>query len=94
MKKYEKLKQNNKFEISVPTWNEEFELPDGSYSVSNIRDYFKNIIEKHKEVTNIPPIRIYINQIENRITFRIKTGYHVELLTPGTIKLLRPLKVR
>ena len=94
MEKYEKLKQNNKFEISVPTWNEEFELPDGSYSVSNIRDYFKDIIKKYKEVTNIPPIRIYINQIENRITFRIKTGYHVELLTPGTIKLLRPLKVR
>ena len=32
---------NNKFKISAPTWNDEFELPDGSYSVSDIQDYFK-----------------------------------------------------
>ena len=31
---------NNKFKISAPTWNEEFELPDGSYSISDIQDYF------------------------------------------------------
>ena len=34
---------NNKFKISAPTWNDEFELPDGSYSVSDIQDYFKYI---------------------------------------------------
>ena len=34
---------NNKFKISAPTWNDEFELPDGSYAVSNIQDYFKYI---------------------------------------------------
>ena len=36
---------NNKFKISVPTWNDEFELPDGSYSVSDIQDYFKYILK-------------------------------------------------
>ena len=40
MEKYEKKSYKNKFEISAPTWNEEFELPDGSYSISNIQDYF------------------------------------------------------
>ena len=34
---------NNKFKISAPAWNDEFELPDGSYAVSNIQDYFKYI---------------------------------------------------
>ena len=34
---------NNKFKISAPTWNDKFELPDGSYSVSNIQDYFEYI---------------------------------------------------
>ena len=58
-----------------------FELPDGPYCVSDIQDYFKYIIKKHETVTNNPPIRIYINKIENRITFRIKTGYYLELLT-------------
>ena len=38
---------NNKFKISVPTWNDEFELPDGSYSISDIQDYFEYILKKH-----------------------------------------------
>ena len=40
-KNMKKSYKNNKFKISAPTWNEEFELPDGSYSVSDIQDYFK-----------------------------------------------------
>ena len=36
---------NNKFEISAPTWSDEFELPDGSYSISNIQDYFEYILK-------------------------------------------------
>ena len=40
---------NNKFKISAPTWSEEFELPDGSYSVSDIQDYFEYILKKHSE---------------------------------------------
>ena len=35
---------SNKFKISAPTWNDEFELPDGSYSVSDIQDYFEYIL--------------------------------------------------
>ena len=62
---------NNKFKISASTWSEEFELPDGSYSVSDIRDYFEYILKKHSESVDNPSIRIYINKIENRITFKI-----------------------
>ena len=36
---------NNKFKISAPTWNEEFTLPDGSYSISDIQDYFEYILK-------------------------------------------------
>ena len=73
---------NNKFKISAPTWSEEFELPDGSYSVSDIQDYFEYILKKHSESVDNPSIRIYVNKIENRITFKIKNGYYLELLTP------------
>ena len=40
---------NNKFKISAPTWSDEFELPDGSYSISDIEDYFEYILKKHSE---------------------------------------------
>ena len=63
---------NNKFKISAPTWSEEFELPDGSYSVSDIQDYFEYILKKHHESVDNPSIRMYINRTENRITFKIK----------------------
>ena len=79
---------NNKFEISAPTWREEFKLPDGSYSVSDIQDYFEYMLKKHSESVDDPSIRIYVNKIENRITFKIKSGYYLELLTPETMKLL------
>ena len=79
---------NNKFKISAPTWNEEFTLPDGSYSISDIQDYFEYILKKHIENTDKPSIQIYINKIENRITFKIKNGYTLELLTKETMKLL------
>ena len=79
---------NNKFKISAPTWSEKFELPDGSYSVSDIQDYFEYILKKHSESVDNPSIRIYVNKIENRITFKIEHGYYLELLTPETMKLL------
>ena len=68
-------------------WNDKFESLDGSYSVSDIQDYFEYIIKKHDTVTGNSPIRIYENKIENRIIFKIKTGYYFELLTPETMKL-------
>ena len=79
---------NNKFKISVPTWNDEFDLPDGSYSVSDIQDYFEFIIKKHKVLAEDLPIQIYPNKIKNRIIFKIKTGYKLELLSPETMALL------
>ena len=79
---------NNKFKISAPKWNEEFKLPDGSYSVSGIQDYFEYILKKHGENNNKPSVQIYINKIENRVTFKIKNGYSIELLTEETMKLL------
>ena len=80
---------NNKFKISAPAWSEEFKLPDGSYSVSDIQDYFEYILKKHSESLDNPSISIYVNKIENRITFKIKNGYYLALLTPETMKLLR-----
>ena len=79
---------NNKFKISAPTWNDKFELPDGSYSVSDIQDYFEYIFKKHGEDIDEPSVQIYVNKIKNRITFKIKNGYSLELLTPETMKLL------
>ena len=89
---------NNRFKISAPTWNEEFTLTDRSYSVSDIQDYFEYIFKKHGEKNNNdkdkdndknkPSVKIYINRVENRITFKIKNGYSLDLLTKETMKLL------
>ena len=54
---------NNKLKISAPTWSEEFELPDGPYSVSDIQDYFEHILKKHSGSVDNPSIRIYVNKI-------------------------------
>ena len=88
MEKHKSSYNNNKFKISSPTCNDKFELPDGLYSVSNIQDYFEYILKKNGENINNPSVRIYVNKIENRITFKIKTGYSLELLTSETMKLL------
>ena len=54
-------------------------MPDGSYSVSDIQDYFEYILKKHGENTDKPSVQIYVNKIENRVTFKIKNGYSLEL---------------
>ena len=61
---------------------------DGSYSISDIQNYFEYILIKNSENFDNPSIRIYVNKTENRITFKIKNGYYLELLTPETMKLL------
>ena len=87
--KHRKSSHNNdKFRISTPTWNDKFELPDELYSVSDIQDCFEYILKKHGEKNDNPSVKVYINKRENRITFRIKNGYSVRLLTPETMKLL------
>ena len=66
---------NNKFKISAPTWNDTFDLPDGSYSIADIQDYFEFIIKKHEVLTDDIPVKIDPNKTKNRIVFKIKTGY-------------------
>ena len=63
----------------LPRGMKKFELPDGSYSLSNIQDFFECIIKKHEEVTDNPPITFYINKIENKITFKIKAKHYLGL---------------
>ena len=70
-KNIKKSYKRNKFKISAPTWNKEFELLDGSYSVLDIQDCFEYISKRHEAVTDNSLIRIYINKIEIRITFKI-----------------------
>ena len=72
--------------MSALEWNKEFELPDGSYSISDIQDYFEYILKKDGEKTVNLSIKIYVNKIENRIfMFKVKKGYYLELLTPETV---------
>ena len=83
---------NNKFKISAPTWNETFDLPDGSYNISEILDYIEYIFKKHQTIGENAPILIYANTINNRIVFKIKSGYKLELLSKETMKLLGSTK--
>ena len=74
------------------TWNDEFDLPFGSYSISGIQDYFEYVIKKHKTLTQNPSVQIYVNRMKNKIVFKIKTGCKLELLSPETMKLLGSAK--
>ena len=83
---------NNKFKISGPTWNETFDLPDASYNISEIQDYIEYVTKKHETIGENAPILIYANTINNRMVFKIKTGYKLELLSKETMKLLGSTK--
>ena len=87
-KNVKSIYKNNKFKISAPTWNETFDLPDGSYNVLAIQDYLEYKIKKHETIADTAPILIYTNNIINRIVFKKKTGYKLELLSEKTMKLL------
>ena len=91
-KNVKSIYNNYKFKISAPTWNETFDLPDGSYNISEIQDYIEYIIKKHVTIGKNAPILIYTNKISNRIVFKIKTGRKLELLSKGTMKLLGSTK--
>ena len=80
--------KKHKFKTSAPTMNNKFDLPNGSYSVSYIADYFGYILKRHEKNIINPRARVYVNKIENRITAKIKKGYYHELLTPEAMKLL------
>ena len=63
-------------------------MPDGSYIIPEIQDYIEYIIKKHETIGQTAPIIIYTNTITNRVVFKIKTGYKLELLLKETMKLL------
>ena len=75
-----------------PTWSEDVNIPDGSYEISQIQNHFLDeVIKKHESnftSNELSPILIYANRILNRVSFRIKTGYKLELLTNETMRLL------
>ena len=84
---------NNKFRLSGSTWSEDVTMPDGgSYEISQMQNYFLDeLIKKHElnvKSNEQSPILIYANRILNRVSFRIKTGYKLELLTNETMKPL------
>ena len=83
---------NNKFRLSGPTWSEDVTIPDGSYEISQIQNYFLDeVIKKHESYVKSneqSTILIYANRILKRVNFRIKTGYKLELLTNETMRLL------
>ena len=91
-KNVKSIYNSNKFKISAPTWNETFGLPDGWYNISEIQDYIEYIIKKHETIGENAPILIYANTINNRIVFKIKSGYKLELLSKETMKLLGSTK--
>ena len=78
--------KNNKLKIIAPTWNDDFELPDGPHSVSDIQDCIECIIKKHETLPS-NPLHIYINRIKYRLVFKIKGGYKLELQTSKTVKV-------
>ena len=91
-KNVKSIYNNNKFKISAPTWNEPFDLPDGLYNISEIQDYIEYIIKKQKTIGENAPILIFANTVNNRIVFKIKSGYKLELLSKETMKLLGSTK--
>ena len=72
---------NNKLKFSAPTWNDSFDLPDGSYSIADMQDYFEFIIKKHETYSENPPVQIHPNKIkENRIQIRISISGNDEII--------------
>ena len=57
-----------------------------------MQDYFEFMLKKHVILNDNPSIMIYSNKIKNRIVFKIKNGYELELLIPETMKLLGSTK--
>ena len=63
-------------------------MPDGSYSIAAIQNYFEYIIKKHETIAKVSSVLIYVNEINKRIVFKIKSGYKLELLSKETMRLL------
>ena len=79
---------NKKFKLSASTWNDEFDLHDRSYSISDIQYYSEYIIKRHEAIVDNSLVQIYANKTKNRIVFKIKTSYKLELSSLETVRLL------
>ena len=77
-KKIRKQYKTNKPKIIALTWNNDFELPDGSYYVSDTQDYIECIIKDHETLTTVPPIHLYINRINSKLVFKMKNEYKLQ----------------
>ena len=88
-KNVKSIYNNSKFKISAPTWNETFDLPHGSYNISEIQDYIEYIIKKHETIGENAPILIYANTINNGIVFKIKSGYKLEFFIKRNNEIIR-----
>ena len=76
--------RNNKFKISAPTWNDAWWFLFNFWHSRLLWIYYQNTLN----LTENPPVQIYMNRTKNRIVFKITTGYKLEILTPETMKLL------
>ena len=77
---------NLKYLLQHEVKNLNYQMDHMQYQISRIT--FNIFLKKHSENIDNPSVRIYVNKIENRITFKIKNGYYLELLTSETMKLL------
>ena len=76
--------KNNKFKLSGPTWDENLALEDGSYTIEDIQDMFLWVVKKHEPTIKSSEESLILN----RIVFKIKTRYKLEMLTNETMRLL------
>ena len=84
---------NNKFKISASTSNDEFDFSDGSYSISDIPDYFEFIIKKHETLAENSPIQIYLNKIKNNY-FQSKNRLQTRIVISRNNETIREYKKR
>ena len=78
---------NKKIKISSPIWNDQFDLPNGSHSITDIQDYIEYIIKKHETIADSPPMQTCTNKIKNRIVFKAKISYKLKLISLETMTL-------
>ena len=83
-----------KFKVSAPTWNDTFDLPDRSYSIADIQDYFEFIIRKHETLTENPAVQIYVNKIKTELFSKYKNGLQIRIVNSWNNQIARKHKKR
>ena len=85
---------NSKLKVSAPSWNDEFDLPDGSYSIEDIQDYIEFIIKKHETLAKNPAIQIYQNKIKKKNCFQSKNRMQIRIIISRNDETIREYKKR